>query len=103
MKSLLSRRGLGTAVALAIIALVLVVPAFVLAGAPVLVLALALITGWFPGERAIERLRGRRTQRRVFVDTRLEVGANARTTPRCSRLLICFALANRPPPAPLHA
>lgn len=103
MRSLLSRRWLVAAPALAIVALALVFPAFALAGAPVLILAFTLAAGCFPGEDAIARLRDRATRSNRLSDAPLVVRAVLRATPRDSRLLICFSLANRPPPLALHA
>lgn len=84
---------------LAIVAgLWLLAPAFLLAAAPALGLAVALAVGWFPGEHAIARLRGRRPRRRRAPRSTVAVVAAAPGR-RASRLLICFSLANRPPPA----
>jgi hypothetical protein len=85
-----------------VIALALVASAFVLAAAPGLALALALAAGWFPGEDVIARLRHRRAgNRRTRAPTR--VVARPSAIRRASRLLICFSLANRPPPLLHHA
>jgi hypothetical protein len=98
----LTRRGLLAGVVLLVIALALVVPAFVIGGAPVLMLVLALAAGWFPGEEVIARVRERRTRRR-HTDAPARLIARPRAVWRASRLLICFSLANRPPPRLLHA
>jgi len=84
-------------VVLALATLALAAPGFVLAGAPVLVLVLTLLAGCFPGETIIARLRDRRAGHRIRrASARVAVGL--RSSCRCSRLLICFSLANRPPP-----
>jgi 4-hydroxybenzoate polyprenyltransferase len=82
----------------AVLVLAFVAPAFLLGGAPVLVLVLALAAGWFPGEDTIARLRDRRGRLR---QTRApaRILARPRAARRASRLLICFSLGNRPPPA----
>jgi hypothetical protein len=98
----LARRWLLAGVALAVIALVLAAPAFVLGGAPVLMLVLALTVGWFPGEDVIAGLRDRRV-RRGQARAPVRVMSRPRAVPRESRLLICFSLANRPPPLLLQA
>jgi hypothetical protein len=67
-----------------------------------LVLVLALAAGWFPGEGVIARLRDRHA-RRDRSRTPMRVIACSRAARRASRLLICFSLANRPPPLLLHA
>ncbi len=87
---------------LAVIALSLVVPAFVLGAAPVVMLVLALAAGWFPGEDVIAVLRERRAGR-SHTGAPARLIARPRAGWRASRLLICFSLANRPPPRPLHA
>jgi hypothetical protein len=97
VKGLLTRRWLLTGVVVAVIALAFVVPAFVLGGAPVFMLALALAGGWFPGEHAIAGLRARRARRR-HAAAPVRLIARSRAVWRASRLLICFSLANRPPP-----
>jgi hypothetical protein len=87
---------------LAVIAFALVAPAFVLGGTPVLILVLALAAGWFPGEDVISRLRDRRT-RQSQTRAPARVIARPHAVRRASRLLICFSLANRPPPFVLDA
>jgi hypothetical protein len=98
----LARRWLLAGVAVTVVALALVAPAFLLGGAPVLVLVLALAAGWFPGEDVIAGLRDRRAR---HGRTRVAVRVIARppAVRRASRLLICFSLANRPPPPLLQA
>jgi hypothetical protein len=87
-------------VALAAVALALLAPGFAAAFAPLLVLVALLLAGRFPGERIIERLaqrrRGRRYPRPVSVSSR-------RPVPVVRRVgrAVAFALAVRPPPAPL--
>jgi hypothetical protein len=102
VKGFLGRRGLLAGGVLAIVALVLVVPAFVLGAAPVVILVLALAAGWFPGEDVIAGLRERRTGCR-HRGAPVRLIARPRAGWRASRLLICFSLANRPPPRLLHA
>jgi hypothetical protein len=98
----LARRWLLAGVAVTVVALALVAPVFLLGGAPVLVLVLALAAGWFPGEDVIAGLRDRRARHgRARVAVR--VVARPRAVRRASRLLICFSLANRPPPPLLQA
>lgn len=78
--------------------LVLAVPAFALGAAPTLVLAMFLCAGMFPGETAIARLREHRAvagRRRPAVQLRLP---RPRALAASGRLVICFSLANRPPP-----
>jgi hypothetical protein len=102
VKGSLAGRWLLAGVAVAVIALALIAPAFLLGAAPVLVLVLALAAGWFPGEDVIAGLRDRRGRHRR---TRAAVSVIARpgVVRPASRILICFSLANRPPPLPLQA
>jgi hypothetical protein len=103
VEGFLARRGLLlTGGILAVIALALVVPAFVLGAAPVVILVLALAAGWFPGEDVIASVRERRARRRR-TGAPAPLIARPRAMWRASRLLICFSLANRPPPGLLHA
>jgi 4-hydroxybenzoate polyprenyltransferase len=102
VNELLARRWLLAGVVVVAVVLALVAPAFVLGGAPVLVLVLVLAVGWFPGEDAIAGLRDRRARHRRTRAT-VRVIARPRAVPRASRLLICFSLANRPPPLLLQA
>jgi len=103
VKGFLARRGLlFTGGVLAVVALALVVPAFVLGAAPVMILVLALAAGWFPGEEVIAGLRERHTRRR-HTGAPARLIARPRAGWRASRLLICFSLANRPPPHLPHA
>ena len=87
--------------ALAVTALLLatVAPAFALAVAPVLVLVAALISGTFPGEDLIDRIREQRSvrpsSRRCGRAPRPRAVAYVRPAGR----LLAFALAMRPPPA----
>jgi hypothetical protein len=79
-------------------------PAFALSVVPVLALVAALIAGAFPGEELIERLRERRAMpapsRRPVAAPRSRPPAYVRPVGRAA----AFALAMRPPPAPLaHA
>jgi hypothetical protein len=97
VKGLLARRWLVAGVAVAVIALAFVAPTFLLGGAPVFLLVLALAGGWFPGEDAIAGLRDRRA-RHPRPRATVRVVARPRAVWRASRLLICFSLANRPPP-----
>jgi hypothetical protein len=79
-------------------ALVVFAPLVLLAVAPTLLLVLALLGGWFPGESAIERWRERRARPRRISHAPSVVTAPAAGVRRAARLLICFSLANRPPP-----
>jgi hypothetical protein len=93
-------RRLAVAAAIVLVALGwLAAPAALLMAAPALALVLTLVAGWMPGEATIARwrsLRARPRPRRASARTRAP-----RTSPvrSCSRIVICFALANRPPPA----
>jgi hypothetical protein len=87
----------GATVALAA-ALAVLAPEALLSGAPVFALTLALAVGWFPGEEAIARRRDHRAPRRVHRGPARRV-LRPRPLAPAGRLLICFALANRPPPA----
>jgi hypothetical protein len=93
-------RRIAVAAAIVLVALAWVaVPAAVLTAAPALALALALVAGWMPGEAAIARWRSLHTRtrpRRAGARTGAPHTSPARA---CSRIVICFALANRPPPA----
>jgi hypothetical protein len=102
VEGFLARRWLLASGVLAVIALALVVPAFVVGGAPVLLLVLALAAGWFPGEDVIASVRERRARRR-HTGAPAPLVARPRAVWRASRLLICFSLANRPPPRLLYA
>lgn len=103
MKGFLARRGLlFIGGVLVVITLAVVVPAFVLGAAPVVMLVLALAAGWFPGEEVIAVLRERRAGR-CHKGGLVRLIARPRAGWRASRLLICFSLANRPPPRLLHA
>jgi len=89
------------AAAIVLVALgLLLAPAAVLMAAPTLALALALVAGWMPGEATIARWqsrRGRARPRRAAA----RVGAPHTSPARArSRIVICFSLANRPPPVP---
>lgn len=82
-------------------AVVLAQPAVVLTLAPALALALLLIGGRFPGERVVRRLQ---TRFAAKPRGRSRTAAPPRRygfRPRVGRLLIAFALANRPPPGSL--
>lgn len=88
-----------TLVVLAAMALALVVPAFALGAAPTLLLALLLCVGWHPGEETIARWRDRRQparRRRCVVQ---QARPRTRRAVARGRLILCFSLANRPPPA----
>jgi hypothetical protein len=98
----LARRWLLASAAVAFVALVLVAPAFLLGAAPAFVLVLALAAGWFPGEDVIAGLRDRRA-RHGRPRATVQVIARPPALRRASRLLICFSLANRPPPPLLQA
>ena len=93
-------RRIAVAAAIVLVALGwLVAPAAVLMAAPTLALALALLAGWMPGEATIARwrsLRARPRPRRACARAGAPYTSLARA---CSRIVICFALANRPPPA----
>jgi 4-hydroxybenzoate polyprenyltransferase len=102
VEGFLARRWLLAGVVLAVIALALVAPAFLLGAAPMLGLVLVLAAGWFPGEKVIARWRDRDADPRR-TPARARVIARHRVVRRSSRLLICFSLANRPPPLLLHA
>lgn len=95
-----ARRWVLAGVVLAVIAIV--APTFLLGAAPVLGLVLVLAAGWFPGEKVIARLRDRGADPRR-TPARGRVIARHRVVRRSSRLLICFSLANRPPPLLRHA
>lgn len=85
-------------VVLAALALVLVVPAFALGAAPTLLLAWLLCVGSHPGEETIARWRDRRQparQRRCVVQ---QARPRTRRAVARGRLILCFSLANRPPP-----
>jgi hypothetical protein len=95
------RRTSRIAVALVVLAamgLVLAVPAFALSAAPTLLLALLLSAGRHPGERTIERWRDRRRPARPPRGVTKQPRPSARRAPARGRLIICFSLANRPPP-----
>ena len=98
MTGSLSRRAVFAWVVLATVALALLAPAFLLGAAPVFALLFVLSAGWFPGEAVIARLRDRRA-RQPRRGTPVRVPTGVRATRHASRLLICFSLANRPPPA----
>jgi hypothetical protein len=85
-------------VVLVAMALVLVVPAFALSAAPTLLLALLLSAGWHPGERTIERWRDRRQPARPRRGVTQQPWPSTRRATARGRLVICFSLANRPPP-----
>ncbi len=102
MEGFVARRRLLAGAVLAVAVLGLVAPAFLLGGAPALVLVLTLAVGWFPGEDVIARLRDRGA-RSVPSRAQCPVVARPPMVRRASRLLICFSLANRPPPLLLHA
>jgi hypothetical protein len=76
-------------------------PGFALSVVPMLLLAAALIAGAFPGERVIERLRGRRAtpaaRRARPADVRPRPAGYVRPVGRAA----VFALAMRPPPGAL--
>jgi hypothetical protein len=88
---------------LAIVALALLAPAFLLGAAPVLALLVVLSAGCFPGEAAIARLRHGCMRLGVPRAAPVRVLRDLRFTRRASRRLICFSLANRPPPLSLSA
>jgi hypothetical protein len=98
------RRGPALAAALVVVGLgALLAPAAALMAAPTLALALALMAGWLPGEAAIERLRRRRASApRRRAAPSIEAGRTSARGPR-GRIVICFSLANRPPPLPRPA
>lgn len=82
-------------------AVVLAQPEVALTLAPAIALALLLIGGLFPGERVVRRLQARFAAR---PRRRSRTAAPPRRygfRPRVGRLLIAFALANRPPPPAL--
>jgi len=82
----------------AITALVFEAPAFALGAAPVLALLLLLSARCFPGESTIARLRDRRTARPPRTPEAPAPLPRLRRPAARGRLVICFALANRPPP-----
>jgi hypothetical protein len=90
------------AVACATAAGSLIAPAAVLMAAPTLVLTLALMAGWMPGETTIARWRTRGTRsrrRRPNAPVRVAAAHTSARRPG-GRIVICFSLANRPPPLP---
>jgi len=84
--------------ALAAMALVLAVPAFALGAAPTLLLTLFLSAGWHPGEHTIARWRERRQPARPRRTVDQQTQPRTRRAVARGRLIICFSLANRPPP-----
>jgi hypothetical protein len=92
------RRSSRVAVSLLVLGLVLALPAFALGAAPTLLLALLLSAGWHPGEQTITRWRDRRQPARPRRCVVQEPPPRARRAAARGRLIICFSLANRPPP-----
>lgn len=82
---------------------VLAQPAVALTLAPALALALLLIGGRFPGERVVRRLQARFAPKPRERSRQAAPPRRYGFRPRVGRLLISFALANRPPPAALVA
>ncbi len=80
----------------------LIAPAAMLMAAPTLALTLALIAGWMPGETTIARwrTRGTRARRRRANGPAPVAAAHASARRPGGRIVICFSLANRPPPLP---
>jgi hypothetical protein len=76
-------------------------PGEILAALPLVALCLALAFDFYPGERLIERLAGRRPRRRPA----RRLSASRPPAPRALRprgsALLAFNLATRPPPAAL--
>ncbi len=101
--AVLLRRVVYAGIVLAIVALALLAPAFVLGAAPVLALVVVLSAGWFPGEAAIARLRHGCRRSGVPRGAPVRALRDLRFARRVSRRLICFSLANRPPPLSLSA
>jgi hypothetical protein len=98
-----------SAIAIAVLAAVacaaaglLIAPGAVLMAAPTLALTLALIAGWMPGEATIARwqTRGPRSRRRRANGPAPVAAAHASARRPGGRIVICFSLANRPPPLP---
>lgn len=90
------------AVLVLVLASVLVTPVVLLMATPALGLALVLLTGWLPGEATIERLRARRVRPSPRRDRARLQPPHTRPATAQSRIVICFSLANRPPPVLLH-
>lgn len=80
----------------------LLAPAAMLMAAPTLALTLALIAGWMPGEATIARwrTRGTRSRPRRANGPAPVAAAHASARRPGGRIVICFSLANRPPPPP---
>jgi hypothetical protein len=97
-QSLAQRWLVAGAILVGAVVLAILTPSALLAGAPIIALTLALAVGWFPGEDTIARLRDGRAPRLVRRALASRV-ARPRPVAPAGRLLICFALANRPPPA----
>lgn len=86
---------------LLVAAIVLAQPEVGLMLAPALALALLLIGGRFPGERVVRRLQARFAPKPRERSRQAAPPQRYGFRPRVGRLLIAFALANRPPPASL--
>jgi len=92
-------RAVAVAAAVVLVAVgLLVVPAAVLMAAPTLALTVALVAGWMPGEATIARWQSRRASTRSRHGFACAGAAHTSPARARGRIVICFALANRPPP-----